>query len=142
MKIIPLKIDNIDKLIPLWLGMVSELEPESTPNEDWFKDQVVSLYNNGSYQCFIAVMDGDYIGFCDGLVSKDPVLGKIVGTGCHIYIKPEFRLSGLVDRLYKACVEEQEDRGAELFETQCYPGRVRFWEKLNFKPIRTVMRRI
>jgi len=132
---------DIEDIAPLWLLMVNEVDPEATPNIDWWLDLTSRLKRSGNYVVITAEKDNKIVGFCDGLIFNDPLSGKKTGMGQHFYILPEYRETATAEKLYRDCDAKLIEIGAKAIELQCYKEKERFWTKAGYKPIRIIMRR-
>ena len=132
---------DIKDIAPLWLLMVNEVDPEATPNIDWWFGLTKTLKESDNYVVITAEKDGKIIGFCDGLLFNDPLSGKKTGMGQHFYVLPEYRETAIAEKLYKDCDSKLIEMGAEAIELQCYKEKERFWGRAGYESIRTIMRR-
>lgn len=134
--------EDIKDITPLWLSMVNEVDPEATPNIDWWLELTKNLKESGNYIVIAAKENGKIIGFCDGLLFNDPLSGKRTGMGQHFYVLPEYRETTIAENLYRDCDSKLIEMGAETIELQCYKEKERFWKRAGYEPIRIIMRRL
>lgn len=133
----------IKKIAPLWLKMVKEIAPESTPNVEWWIDFMEKLKKSDKYVMVTAENEDGLVGFCDVIAFDDPDSGKKVATGQYLYVVPKFRNNIVADKIYKLCDLRLVERGhvVEMATIHCFKERKRFWERAGFSQYKTVMKK-
>lgn len=132
---------EIVRAVPLWEAMTKEKWPEHTPNSAWWMTETFSLHRTGMYHLVIAKENGDYIGFIDGLISREPATGTMTSICRCLYVIPRMRHKGialmLADELEKIAAERQ----VASVNILCDPGDQAMWERKGFNLQSLVMRR-
>ena len=88
--------------------------------------------------CFLAVEDGDVIGFAQCQIRRDYVEGtktSPVGYLEGIFVKPEFRHRGQAKRMLNACERWAAEKGCREFASDCELGNddsLRFHLRMGF----------
>ena len=140
MEIVECNENDLPELSILWEMMVKEIFPDASPKIDWWIDYTKSFMLHGDYKCFKAVINNIIIGFIDGMLIKDPSLGKIVAAGMSYFVIKKYR--GMVGaRLYLKLVKEGKKRGAEMVQLICYQNNISQWQTHNMHPHSITMAR-
>ena len=122
------------QVLRLWLDMIRETYPENNPSLDKAFTGFLNLMDNPAYNMWVADDDGDIVGFVDGFVVDDPIIGKICGVGMHGYVKPEHRKSLTGIKLHTTFFEEEiKEHGLKAIKLNCIPSMVPYYEMLGFK---------
>lgn len=132
---------DIEQVSRLWLQMVAELSPSSTPNIDWWKEIAGNLFDTKVYYLVVAEEDGFLKGFIDGILYPEPATGKLHGVGQHMYVRPGYRRSITAPRMYRKLIKALRENGATVLELFCFNEEKTLWEKKGYKPLRQLMRR-
>ena len=131
---------DIPKIGALWLALVNEITPRSRPNLAWWLDDTFDLMDyEAGYLCYVAEEAGDIIGFTDGVVMKDPGMGKVVFYSRHTSIVPEHRHGETVKELFGAISRDARAQGAESAVFCCDNSLIGYWQGIGYKQIEAVM---
>lgn len=123
----------------LWIEMCKEELPESTPDKELWVSFQTKLSLTGAHSMAVAMIDGRYIGFADGLVYVEPSLGCKVAQGQYIYVSPEYRFSSIAPRLYALIQKVGKSQGAKKLYITCLLNNKKMWERKGFKVERYVI---
>ena len=132
---------DIVKASRLWLEMVEEMRPDFTPNVEWWRKIARESMRSGAYFLLVADDGGKINGFLDWFLFPEPSTGQIHMVGQHLYLKPEFRGTGIGREMYETALEFGKTRGIKTFELFCFDAEQPYWEKRGFAPLRTLMRK-
>jgi GNAT superfamily N-acetyltransferase len=72
----------------------------------------------------------------------EPGIGKTIGIAKHFYLKPGYRKSGLMSKMYYEMVSIAKHKGVEIIELQCYPNRLEYWKGFGFKEDQHILRMV
>jgi GNAT superfamily N-acetyltransferase len=134
-------VDDLPEIGQLWLRMVDELLPGSTPNLEWWTRMAKGLFLTGLYVILIAEADEGIIGYIDFMLYPEPSTGKIHGVGQQFYVLPEHRHHMIAAQLYKRALTIARNRGAHVYEFFCAADDLKRWLKKGYQPVRVTMRK-
>ena len=135
-----LEVDII-KASRLWLEMIAEMRPDFTPNVAWWRKIAATSMRSGDYFMIVADDGGRVVGFLDWFIFPEPSTGKIHAVGQHMFLKPEFRGSGVGRKLYEIALDRVTNRGITTIDLFCFDNEKQMWEKRGFVPLRTLLRK-
>ena len=124
--------EDIEGILKLWAGFVEELYPEEKPSIEDYKKQLESFMVSPMYSMKVAEDNGEIIGFMDGVVINDPLVGGPCGYGRQLYVTPEYRKYMLGLKLYRSQEKWARDRGALYIKHYCTDRMQRFYERLGY----------
>ena len=133
---------DILKVSRLWLRMVNELDPELTPNIEWWRVMALGNLKGGNYFFLVAEEGGKLLGFLDWFLYPEPGDGKVHAVFQHFYVLPECRNGGVAMGLYKRGDRLAKQKGAQVQSLFCFPKEKSFWERHGFETKRNLMRRM
>ena len=120
---------DVGGLVPLWLSMVEEVNPEyHHPNPVWWMKDTMDLvlYEDG-YCGFLAEDRGFIVGFTDAIVYPDPARGAVVAWSRHTYIKPSHRHTSVAKDLFGAIYGDAKIKGARIALFSCTDELLPLW---------------
>jgi GNAT superfamily N-acetyltransferase len=125
----------------LWLALIKETYPDESPSiEMIISDTLFLMNNNPNYSLIVAEEEGEIVGFVDGVVVADPVIGKMCGRGRHLYVKPSCRTQVIGVQLFRAQEEwGRKSRGIKAGKVNCIPEMVPLYEMLGYRTIEILM---
>lgn len=128
----PLGKADLSETSYMWLRMMAEVAPGTKPNRQYFMDYTSEFLGTAAYRGFVAVEQGEIVGFVDGFAYVDPVKGRAVGQGRSFYILPEYRNGSVSFRLFRRILEAMKEK--EIFDVEllCYEKTLPFWAKKGF----------
>ena len=108
---------DIEEVGKLWIKMVKELNPEHTPNIDWWHRLTGELLKTeDTYYLTVAEKDNTIIGFLDALKFYNPTTGKLHGIGQSFYVLPEHRNAKISVKIYKFVLNIAKEQHIEILE--------------------------
>ena len=134
--------EELPKVARLWLKMVQELKSEWVPNtEKWLESRVLLLASQ-MYYIVVADINGEFVGFLDGMAYADPERNQTVGLAVNFYLKSEYRHQGLMPLMYADMLKIAKEKGVDVIECQCHPDMLGYWEDFGFKQEKYVLRMV
>lgn len=82
---------DIDRCGDLWVEMVKEERPDSTPIKKIWCDKMLQFIQADSNHLYVGEVDGKIVSFVSGFWELDPLTGEKYILGTHFYVQPEFR---------------------------------------------------
>ena len=140
MKIKTTDVFDLKHILPLWLAMLKECNGDENPEPDYWKKHMEKCLQFNEYRCYHAVVDGEAVGYIDGLMYYDPVTGTKVAMGQQWYVKPAYR--GKIGMLlYLRLLKAGIKAGATAVDLIAYPKMWGYWEKHKMEKTRLVYRK-
>lgn len=132
---------EIIRVVPLWEAMTKEKWPGHTPNLTWWITETLSLYRTGMYHLVICQENGNYIGFIDGLISREPATGTMTSICRCLYVIPRWRHKGIAALLTNEIEKVAKEHKVASVNILCNPDDYKNWERKGFKLQSMLMRR-
>lgn len=133
--------DDIEEISKLWVQMAVEARTESNPDVGVWKQIINSFMDLPTYYLFVSEKNNEIVGFIDGMIFADPLIGRTNGLGQHFYIKPEHRGSDVSKKLYGKIIEVAKSNGLKSIELFCFPEMKTFWEHHGFRESKLIMKK-
>jgi len=129
----PAAIFEFEEIRNLWSAFIKESFPEATPKPMWWWVQAEEKAISPNYCIFVPIIpDVGIVGFAESLIVANPTFGRIerfIGPG---YIKPEFRKTGIHQKLWEIMIEDSKLRGVKTVTSTAYPNMESFWSEFGF----------
>jgi GNAT superfamily N-acetyltransferase len=132
----PAEISDLYDLSVMWTDMVREELGKYYQPDYLFWENIVgkALETDKNFVMLIAEDDDSPVGFIMGNRYYEPADSKVHGISQHIYVKPEYRKTGVAPRLYRTFARAMWKMGVQIMSLCCVPGRQEFWARKGFKP--------
>jgi len=124
-------ISEIQTIADLWLKMVIEINPERTPNKNWWMEDAVRLINKPErYLIYVLLEDYRIVGFVDFQFIRNAHTGKREMFAPCYYILPQYRGTKVTRKALKEIIDKVAiERGYKGFSALVEKSRLDIWEK-------------
>ena len=123
----------------LWLKMVNEIDPDFTPNIDWWKADTLNSFKNPGYVMIVTEDEGEIIAFTDGYIYPEPAQGKIVLFSRHSYVEPPYRHTPIIKMMYQLITDYARSKGAQALMFGCNDVTKPLWESKGYRQLEYTM---
>ena len=121
------KTDDLPEMAELWVSMLKEINPEGTPNVEWWLENQTEMIKLDIYYPYVAIVEGKMVGFIIGMLYADATTGQRVAFGQDFYVLPEFRNNKISEGLYGKLVRMGKSLNADCIEMTCFDEKMDFW---------------
>ncbi len=136
---------DLAEMSSLWLSMLKETNPGIKPNvELWSNNQNDLLKQRAlgaHYYPYVAIVDGQMVGFIIGMLYQDPTTDQSVAFGQDFYVLPEARNKKTSAVLYGKLVRMGKSLNADCIEMTCFEGQLEFWGEKDYSVQKYCIRR-
>ena len=119
-------LEDVPTVAGMWAKIVIGEDKNATPNEDLYIKQSERLVKIPNYYLYLAEVNGEIVGFNDGIVSVDPSNSQKYVAGRHFYVTPEHRKTGVAQALHKNSQDVARELGATVIRRYIRPDKVQF----------------
>lgn len=123
---------DITEVASMWTALMKELTGNLCNKEKFALELVVNLYRN-DYVCLMAEKGDIAVGFIISAIREE------TGACDHIYVKEDFRSTGIYDKLIDESIKKVKEAGAKKIEFSTTPRLAVFWERKGYEIKRIIM---
>lgn len=126
--------DTLLRVKDLWADLIKEVYPDKPAKPMlWLVQTEERLHDPRIYKIYLVnTLELGIVGFADALYVLNPIEGRLEVHVQYVYIKPEFRHTGTLRRLYTAIAEEAKNNKINHMIGYCSPGLEKFWTDFGF----------
>jgi len=105
---------DIPTLSRLWAALVLEENPDAKPDREAWAQMQAGLIGRENYVMALAVVDGEIVGYANGMFTVDMVTGTPFMQGGNLFILPQYRKGEAGRRLHRASLKDSKVMGAQF----------------------------
>ena len=123
----------------LWLDMVEEISPQSTPNVEWYIESVEKNIGNPNYYIMLAYQDDEAIAFFEAHFYPDAFSGLHSVLIRNFYVKPEYDRLGVAELLQRQMYQISSFYNIKRKQIITPKSMMDFWTRKKYKLTSAVM---